>query len=129
MCRIKHPIMQNVLGSKTPEEMFTGEKIEVSHLRIFNSSIYVYVPKDKRSILDPSGKKGIFVGYNETSNEYIVYIPGHKQVEISRHVTFDDDVAFNNSRKSRTDEYHDEEPIAPRVADMRNDIVLEEHDI
>jgi hypothetical protein len=36
-----------VLGNKTPEEMFTGEKLEVSHLRIFGCPVYVHVPKDK----------------------------------------------------------------------------------
>jgi hypothetical protein len=118
-----------VLGSKTPEEMFTGTKLEFSHLRIFGYPVYVYVPKDKRSKLDPSGKKGIFVGYSETLKAYRVYIPGHKQVEISRDVTFDEDAAFNNSRKCRTDEDHDEELVAPRVADTRNDIVHEKHDI
>jgi len=79
--------------------MFIGEKPEVCHLRIFGYSVYVYVPKDKRSKLDPSGKKGILVGYNETSKEYKVYILGHKQVDISRDVTFNEDETFKNSRK------------------------------
>jgi hypothetical protein len=109
--------------------MFTGEKPEVSHLRIFGCLVYINVPKDKRSKLDPSGKKGIFAGNNETSKAYKIYMPGHKQVEINRDVTFNEDAAFNNSRKCRTDEDHDEEPIAPRVADTTNDIVPEEHDI
>ena len=103
--------------------MFIGEKPEVCHLRIFGYSVYVYVPKDKRSKLDPSGKKGILVGYNETSKEYKVYILGHKQVDISRDVTFNEDETFKNSRKCHTDEDHDEESIDPRVADTRNDIV------
>ena len=51
-----------VLGNKTPEEMFSGEKPEVNHLRIFIFPIYVHVPKEKRSKLEPSRKKGIFVG-------------------------------------------------------------------
>jgi hypothetical protein len=119
----------HVLGSKTPKEIFTREKLEVNHLRIFGFPIYVYVPKDKRSKLDPSGKKAIFFGYSETSKAYGVYILGHKHVDISRDVTFDDHATFKNSRKFHIDEDHDEESIAPRVADMRIDIVLEEHDI
>jgi hypothetical protein len=58
--------------------MFTGEKPEVNHLRIFGCPINVHVPWDKRSKLDPLGKKGIFVGYSETSKAYRVYIPGHR---------------------------------------------------
>jgi hypothetical protein len=47
----------------------------------------MHVPKEKRSKFDPSGKKGIFVGYSETSKAYRVYILGHQQFEISRVVT------------------------------------------
>jgi hypothetical protein len=125
-----------VLGNKTPEEMFTGEKPEVSHLRIFGCPVYVHVPKDKRSKLDPSGKKGIFVGYSETSKAYRVYIPGHRQIEISRDVTFDEDATFSRSRQNHTDEIHDEEPEAPRVADTDEVMMLyqksmypEDHDM
>jgi hypothetical protein len=120
-----------VLGNKTPEEMFTGEKPEVIHLRIFGCPVYVHVPKDKRSKLDPSGKKGIFVGYSETSKAYRVYIPGHRQIETSRDVTFDEDATFSKSRQHHSDEVHDEEPEAPRVTDtdVGDDVVLEDHDM
>jgi hypothetical protein len=42
--------------------MFTGKKPEVSHLRIFGYPLLIHIPKEKRNKLDPSGKKGIFVG-------------------------------------------------------------------
>ena len=67
-----------VLGNKTPEEMFSGEKSKVSHLRIFGCPVYVHVPKEKRSKLESSGKKGIFVGYGESSKAYRVYSPGFR---------------------------------------------------
>jgi hypothetical protein len=44
---------------------------------MFGCHVCVHVPKDKRTKLEPSGKKGIFVGYNDTSKAYIVYISGH----------------------------------------------------
>ncbi|XP_059068350.1 uncharacterized protein LOC131858893 [Cryptomeria japonica] len=58
----------------------------------------IHVPKDKRSKLEPLGKKGIFVGYPESSKAYRVYIPGQKQIEISRDVSFEEDVACKRSR-------------------------------
>ena len=64
-----------VLKNKTPEEVFSGKKLEVSHLRIFGCPVYIYIPKEKRMRLDPSVKIGIFVGYNDTLKDYIVYIP------------------------------------------------------
>ena len=59
-----------VLENKTPEEVFLGKKPEVSHLRIFGCPMYIHIPKEKRTKLDPSGKKGIFVGYSESSKAY-----------------------------------------------------------
>jgi IS30 family transposase len=50
-----------VLENKTPEEVFSGKVPEVSHLRIFGCPVYINIPRDKRTKLDPLGKKGIFV--------------------------------------------------------------------
>ena len=46
-----------VLENKTPEEVFSGKKLEVSHLRIFGYPAYIPIPKEKRTKLDPLGKK------------------------------------------------------------------------
>ena len=102
-----------VLANKIPEEMFSGEKPEVSHLRIFGFPVYVHFPREKRSKLEPSGKKRKFVGYSESSKAYRVYIPGFRQIKTRRDVTFDEDTTFSRSRPNHTDEIHDEEPEAP----------------
>ena len=59
-----------VLDNKTPEEAFSGEKPEVSHLRIFGCLVYIHIPKEKRTKLDPFEWKGIFIGYSDTSKDY-----------------------------------------------------------
>jgi hypothetical protein len=56
-----------ILGEKTPEEAFIGKNPEVGHLRIFRCSVFIHTPKEKRTKMDPSGKKCFFVGYSETS--------------------------------------------------------------
>ena len=58
-----------VIENKTPEEVFFGKKPEVSHLRIFGCPMYIHIPKEKKTKLDPSGKKGIFMGYSESSKD------------------------------------------------------------
>lgn len=68
MCRIR--VLNEYWGTRHQK------KPEVSHLRIFGCLVYINVPKDKRTKLDPSGRKGIFVGHSETSKAYIIYIPG-----------------------------------------------------
>ena len=80
-----------VLENKTPKEVFSGKKPEVSHLRIFSCLVYIHIPKEKRTKLDPSGKKGIFVGYSESSKAYRIYFPRLKKIDINRDVTFDED--------------------------------------
>ena len=55
-----------VLENKTPEEVFFDKKPEVSQLKIFCFPMYIHILKEKRTKLDPSGKKGIFVGYSES---------------------------------------------------------------
>ena len=88
-----------VLENKTPKEVFSGKKPEVSHIRIFGSPMYIHILKEKRTKLDPSGKKGIFVGYSESSKAYKIYFPGYKKIDINKDVTFDEDTAYNKSRK------------------------------
>ena len=57
--------------------------------------------------LDPSGRKGIFVGYSESLKAYIIYFPGFKKIDISRDVTFDEDSAYIKSRKRPAQELVD----------------------
>ena len=68
-----------VLKKKTPEEIFSDKKAEVSHLRIFSCPVYIHIPKEKRTKLDPSGRKGIFVGYSESSKANRIYLPRFKK--------------------------------------------------
>ena len=95
-----------ILDQKTPKEVFTGEKPDVGHLRIFGCTVYVHVLKEKRTQMESSIKKGIFVGYNETSKAYRIYVPGQRQIEVSRNVTFDEDATFLRSKKSHLDVEH-----------------------
>jgi hypothetical protein len=73
----------------------------IGHFRIFGCPIYFHVPKEKRSKLEPSGKKGTFVGYNESSKAYHIYIPGQRQIELSRDVIFEEEIAFQRSIDSQ----------------------------
>ena len=68
---------------------------------------YSQVPKEKRTKLDPTVEKGIFVGYSETSKAYRIYIPSLWSVVVRRDVRFEEDRAFRRSR-----ELGDREPSA-----------------
>lgn len=53
---------------------------------------------DKRNKLEATGRKGTFAGYCEDSKAFRIYNPGQRKVEISKDVTFDEDVALGKAR-------------------------------
>ena len=65
--------------------------------------------------LEPLGKKGIFVGYTKSSKAYIIYFPRFKKIDISKDVTFDEDSAYNKSRKRPVEDL--EETKVPKIRD------------
>ena len=66
-----------------------------------------------RTKLNPSSRKGVFVGYIDTSKAYRIYFPGFKNIDISRDVTFDEDSTYFKSRRTSIQEV--EEPGEMRV--------------
>jgi hypothetical protein len=105
---------RRILKNTTPEEAFFKKKPSVEHLRIFGCPIYIHVPKDKRKKLELLGKKGIFIGYSESSKAYIIYVPSQQKVEISRDVTFDEKIAFMKSIEDSMDSNDEEEREGPK---------------
>jgi hypothetical protein len=119
---VQNRLSHSALGFKTPEYMFIGKKPEVSHLKIFGCPVFIHIPKEKRNKLEPSGKKGIFVGYCEVSKAFRIYIPGHCHIEISRDVTFDEDAALKKSRRCQLEEAREEELVIPRTAESVREV-------
>ena len=85
--------------------------------------MYIHIPKEKRTKLDPLGKKGIFLGYFERSKAYRIHFLGFKKINISRDVTFDKDSAYNKSRKRPA-----EETEVPRIHDTTMNEEIQEED-
>jgi transposase InsO family protein len=57
---VQNRLSHSALGFKTPKEMFNRKRLEVRHLKIFGCPVFVHIPKENRTKLDPLGKKGIF---------------------------------------------------------------------
>jgi hypothetical protein len=64
---VQNRIPHHILKDMTAEEAFSRKKPNVEQLRTFGCLVYLHIPKDKRNKLEPSGKKGIFVGYSKSS--------------------------------------------------------------
>ncbi|SGY32234.1 BQ5605_C002g01337 [Microbotryum silenes-dioicae] len=63
------------LEGKTAYEVFYGKKPKVSHFHPFGSTVYAQVPKSKRSKLESTSVKGIFIGYNSEYNYCVLVDP------------------------------------------------------
>jgi len=59
---------------------------------------YSYIPEEKRTKLEPTAEKGIFVGYSETSKAYRIYIPALRKTVLRRDVRFEEEKAVVKSR-------------------------------
>lgn len=75
-----------ILGMSTPEEAFSGKRLDVCHFKIFGSSVYFHVTKDAWKKIEPITELGIFVGYANTPQNYQVYLPTNKMTVVSRDV-------------------------------------------
>ena len=71
---------------KTPYELFTGNRPNISNMEELGSKCFAYV-QDKRK-LDARSKEAIFVGYDSTSPANLVYFPTENAIRRVRCVTF-----------------------------------------
>ena len=111
--------------------MFTRKNPEVSHLKIFGCPLYIHIPKKKRTKLDPSEKKGIFVGYCEVSKSFRIYISRFHHMDITMDVTFDEEETLKRSKKCQHEEVYEEDvpPKNVEVAPSPENETPEDHDM
>lgn len=76
------------LDGKTPMEMWSGTKPDLSNIRIFGSEVMVQIPKEKRQKWDTKSRKLIFVGYCESTKGYRLLDLHTNKITKSRDVVF-----------------------------------------
>jgi hypothetical protein len=78
---------------KTPYNVWSGLKLEVTHFRIFGSRAWARIPYEKRKALDPKRTKCIFVGYPDGVNGYRLIDLSLERLIIERSVQFEEIVS------------------------------------
>lgn len=73
---------------KTPEEMWSGKNVDLTHLKVFGCKALMHVPKQNRRKLDAKAIDCIFVGYSLVSKGYRLFDPVTKKNHIARDVVF-----------------------------------------
>lgn len=59
-----------ICKKKTPEEIWTSNKVDVSEIKLFGTDVMVHIPKEKRQKWDYKAQKLIFGGYDNNSKAY-----------------------------------------------------------
>ena len=75
----------------SPFEGFYGTKPNISHLRQFGITCYVHKADQKPPKLEKNGEKGMFLGYDNNSTGYLVFILATYKVVVSDEVLFEED--------------------------------------
>jgi hypothetical protein len=73
----------STLDDKIPQEVWTGKKLSLIHVRVFGCDAYVHVPKENNSKLDKNVEKCIFIGYKDGLKGYKLCNPKNKKVVYS----------------------------------------------
>ena len=75
---------------KTPTELWSSIKPNISHLRVFGCQAWVHILKKRRHKLEPQSREMIFVGYELGSKGYQFWDAAHHHIEISHDVKFNE---------------------------------------
>lgn len=115
-------------SAKTPWECFTGNKPDVSGMRVFGTRAFVMVPKELRRKLDPVSEPGIFVGYSANSKAYRVLLDGTSKVVESRDVVFDETARPVTQADKQLDDASDsdDEEVTPPPSPQQQNIPVPE---
>ncbi|GBM97221.1 Retrovirus-related Pol polyprotein from transposon TNT 1-94 [Araneus ventricosus] len=94
---------------KTPYELWTNRKPNLSHIRVFGCKAYAYIQKQKRGKLDNKAVEGIFLGYDYRSKGYRIYL-GDNKIMISRTVKFIENPLPYDKKEAKELQKQDETP-------------------
>ena len=75
---------------KTPTELQSGNKLNISHFRVFGCQAWVHIFKKRRFKLEPKSREMIFIGYEPGSKGYQFWDAAHQCIEISHDVKFNE---------------------------------------
>lgn len=116
---LQNRIVKAALQNRTPYEVWTGSKPNLSHLRIFGSTVMKHIPKEKRHKWDRKSEQCIFVGYPEDIKGYRLYNPATRSITTSRDVVFINENKFSEDIMIEIKEKNAEsETSSPTVGDL-----------
>jgi len=100
---LKNRSPSRALKRSTPFEALTGERPNLSHLRVVGCAAWSLIMKGKRDgKLAPRARLCCFLGYSNTQKAYKLWDPIERTVVISRDVTFDETISPSRLERPAT---------------------------
>lgn len=101
--------------TRTPYELWTGRKPDVSHVRVFGSTAMTHVPKMKTAKWDKKAEKLILVGYDNNVKGYRLFDPKSNKIITSRDVIIMEHAQSTNDMtqavvEEKSDNFEETEP-------------------
>jgi hypothetical protein len=79
-CYLVNKSPSSMLDDKTPQEVWTGKKPSLTHLKVFGCEAYVHVPKENMSKPNKKVEKCIFIGNKDGLKGYKLWNQETKKV-------------------------------------------------
>lgn len=123
---LKNHSPTKAVWNKTPEEAWTGRKVDLQHLKVFGSRAFLHIPKQLRKKWDPKSRELIMVGYCEDySSGYRLIDPQKpKRIITGRNVEFIESLGTEkkhptaaSSEKKLEDESNQDESIKIQITE------------
>ncbi len=83
---------------RTPYELWTGKELHLEHMQVWGCKVWIPVLNEKDK-LNPRAVEGVFVGYTESPNQYMVWVPETKDLIKATNPDF-----IGNERGQRNEE-------------------------
>ena len=69
---IYNKVPHSGIHNKIPDEIFYMNKVKINHIKVFGCISFYIDRSQNKSKFSPNSKKGIFLGFSEKSNSYII---------------------------------------------------------
>ena len=93
------------INNRIPDEIFYKRKTKINHIRVFGCLTYYKNYENSKTKFSPEAKKGVFLGFSEKSNSYIIMdfedFKIHKVREIFCMEDYPSDLKISNKNKTR----------------------------
>lgn len=97
---IRNRCISKALGDKIIFELWHGRRPNAKHMHTFGETAYMLDKASSKGKLDSRGIRCTFLGYDEPTRSYRVWIPRKQKVTVTRDIRFtNNDVNMENPKE------------------------------